>query len=162
LEQPEHHAEANGLELNDPAFNQYGCLPEGIHDCTMDEAAQRFAVFQSSDRRPQLWAKFIDFVRELKSYEFIEAVLIDGSFVTDTPEPNDIDLVLVAVSSHDFSIDLPPGAYSVLAQHRVRRRFGFDIVVVENGTEDFDQAGAFFQQIKQRPGMKKGILRIKL
>jgi hypothetical protein len=33
-----------------PEFNDYGCLPEGIYDCTMEEAAQRFAVFQSSDR----------------------------------------------------------------------------------------------------------------
>ena len=37
-----------------PAFIDYGYLPEGIYDCTMEEAAQRFGVFQSSDRRPQL------------------------------------------------------------------------------------------------------------
>ena len=49
-----------------PAFNEYGCLPEGIYDCTMEEAAQRFGVFQSSDRRPQLWDKFIAFMREAK------------------------------------------------------------------------------------------------
>ena len=42
-----------------PAFIDYGYLPEGIYDCTMEEAAQRFGVFQSSDRRPQLWDKFI-------------------------------------------------------------------------------------------------------
>ena len=47
-----------------PAFNDYGCLPEGIYDCTMDEAAQRFGVFQRSVRRPQLWDKFIAFMRE--------------------------------------------------------------------------------------------------
>jgi hypothetical protein len=44
----------------------------------------------------------------------------------------------------------------------MRRQFGFDIVVVRNGSEDFDQAAAFFQQVKQRPGTKKGILRIEL
>jgi hypothetical protein len=104
-----------------PAFNDYGCLPEGVYDCTIAEAAQRFGVFQSSDRRPQLWVKFIEFMRELTMCNFIEAVLIDGSFVTDTPEPNDIDLVLVAASSYDFLTDLPPGAYNVLAHHRVRR-----------------------------------------
>jgi hypothetical protein len=145
-----------------PAFNDYGCLPEGVYDCTIAEAAQRFGVFQSSDRRPQLWVKFIEFMRELTMCNFIEAVLIDGSFVTDTPEPNDIDLVLVAASSYDFLTDLPPGAYNVLAHHRVRRQFGFDIVVVRNDSENFEQAAAFFQQVKQRPGMKKGILRIKL
>jgi len=50
-----------------PAFNERGCLPEGIHDCTMEETAQRFGVFQSSDRRPQLWDKFIEFMREAES-----------------------------------------------------------------------------------------------
>ena len=93
---------------------------------------------------------------------FMEAVLVDGSFVTATPEPNDIDLVLVTASGYNLSTDLPPAAYNLLSQHRVRRRFGFDIVVVKNGSENFEQAVAFFQQVKQRPGMKKGILRIKL
>jgi hypothetical protein len=63
---------------------------------------------------------------------------------------------------HDFSSDLPPGQYNVLAQKRVRKRFGLDIVVVKNGSENLDWAIAFFQQIKQRPGFKKGVLRIRL
>jgi hypothetical protein len=145
-----------------PPFNEYGCLPEGIHDSTIDEAAGRFGVFQTSDRRLQLWAKFTDFMRELKVCDFIEAVLVDGSFVTGTPEPNDIDLVLVVESNCDLSTDLPPVAYNLLAHHRVQRRFGFDIVVVKNDSANFGQAVAFFQQVKQRPDLKKGILRIKL
>jgi hypothetical protein len=44
----------------------------------------------------------------------------------------------------------------------VRRRFGFDIVVVKDGGENLELAIAFFQQVKQRPGVKKGILRIRL
>jgi len=35
-------------------------------------------------------------------------------------------------------------------------------VVVKDGSEDLEQAVAFFQQIKQRPGAKKGLLRIRL
>jgi hypothetical protein len=31
-----------------PAFNDYECLPEGIYDCTMDEAAERFGVFRAA------------------------------------------------------------------------------------------------------------------
>jgi hypothetical protein len=66
-----------------PPLNESGCLPEGIHDGTMDEAAGRFGVFQTSDRRLQLWAKFTEFIQELKACDFMEAVLVDGSFVTD-------------------------------------------------------------------------------
>src|SRR5918995_578665 len=145
-----------------PPFNQDGYLPEGIYDCTTDEAAERFGGFQTSDRRPQLWTKLTEFIGEAKAGAFVEAVLIDGSFVTAKPDPNDIDIVLVVAANYDFSKDLPAALYNLLAQHRVRRRFGFDIVVVKNGSENLKQAVAFFQQVKQRPGVKKGILRIKL
>ena len=145
-----------------PAFNDYGCLPEGIYDCTMDEAAERFGVFQSSDRRPWLWARFTEFIRQVKGCGFVETVIVDGSFVTSKPNPSDIDLVLVVATSHDFSADLTPAHYSLLAQRRVRRRFGFDMVVVKNGSENLELAVAFFQQVKMRPSVKKGILRIRL
>ena len=78
-----------------PAFNDYGCLPAGIYDCTMDEAAEHFGVFQSSDRRPRLWARFTEFIRQVKGCGFVETVIVDGSFVTSKPNPSDIDLVLV-------------------------------------------------------------------
>ena len=145
-----------------PPFNENGFLPDGLHDCTLQQAAERFGTFQSSDRRPELWARFTEFMREAKACQLMEAVLLDGSFVTAKPDPNDLDLVLVVAASHDFSADLPPAQYNLLAQQRVRRRFGFDIVVVKNGSGNLEQAIAFFQQVKQRPGMKKGILRIKL
>jgi hypothetical protein len=145
-----------------PAFNEHGCLPEGIYDCTMEEAAERFGVFQSSDRRPRLWARFTEFIRQLKEGGFVDTVIVDGSFVTAKPAPSDVDLVLIVASSHDFSADLPPAHYGLLAQRRVRRRFGFDIVVVKDGSENIELAIAFFQQVKQRPGVKKGILRIRL
>ena len=99
-----------------PLVNQDGYLPVGIYDCTMDEAAERFGGFQNSDRRPQLWAKLVEFVREVALWDFIENVLVDGSFVTATPEPNDIDLVLVVTADHDLAEDLQPVAYNVLFQ----------------------------------------------
>ncbi len=145
-----------------PPFDENGYLPEGIYECTLDEAAERFGGFQNSDRRPQLWAKLTEFLGEVKAGDIAEAVLVDGSFVTSKPDPNDIDVVLVVIASYDFSTDLPPAVYNLLAQHRVRRRFGFDIVIVENDSENLDQAVVFFQQVKQRPGVKKGVLRIKL
>jgi Family of unknown function (DUF6932) len=121
-----------------PAFNDYGCLPEGIYDCTMDEAAQRFGVFQISDRRPQLWDKFIEFMREAELCELIDAVLLNGSFVTAENEPNDIDLVVVVSSDHDFSAEFQPSEYSVLSKRQVHRRFGFDLLVAAPSRRNTD------------------------
>jgi hypothetical protein len=143
-----------------PAFNHFGLLPEGIHDCEVMEAQNRFGRFQGSDRRPQLWAKFMDFVRLAKTDRFIEELFIDGSFVTARPDPNDIDVIVVVPVGHDFGTELPQNQYELLAAPRVRRRFGFDIVVVRKGTENQAEAIEFFAQVRQRPGQKKGLLRI--
>ena len=145
-----------------PPFNTSGWLPEGIYDCTLEEATQQFGTFQRSDRRTQLWAKFLEFVREAKACGWIETIVVDGSFVTANPTPNDIDLILEVSAYTDFSGDLLPVHYNLLSARRVRKRFGFDIVVVKQGSENFDQAVAFFQQVRQRPAAKKGLIRIPL
>ena len=85
-----------------PPFNERGWLPDGIHDCTLEEATGRLGAFQGSDRRPNLWAKFAGFLREVKECGLVEAVLLDGSFVTAKSDPNDIDLILVVSAEHDF------------------------------------------------------------
>jgi len=69
---------------------------------------------------------------------------------------------VVVFATHDFGADLPPQQYKVLAQQRVRRRYGCDIVVVRNGTDDLTQAVEFFMQVRQQPGRKKGLLRLKV
>jgi hypothetical protein len=143
-----------------PAFNEHGCLPEGIYDCTMEEAAQRFGVFQSSDRRPQLWDQFTEFIREAESCRLIEAVLVNGSFVTAENEPNDIDLLVVVCSDHDFSAEFQPSEYNVLSKRQVYRRFGFDLLVARSESEEYRRYLEFFKQVRLEPGRKKGILRI--
>ncbi len=145
-----------------PRSEETGLLPEGLHDCTLEEVATRFAGFQGSDRRPRLWAQFTGFYREAKASGVIELLLLDGSFVTATATPNDIDVVVVVFATHDFGADLPPQQYNVLAQRQVRRRFGLDIVVVKYGTDSLTQAVAFFTQVRQQPGAKKGLLRLRL
>lgn len=145
-----------------PPFNNHGLLPEGVYDCTLDEVQKRFGGFQGSDRRPQMWARFREFLQEAKTSGLVESLILDGSFATAQPEPNDIDIVLVVAASHDFVADLPPRQYNVLAEQRVRRRFGFDIMVVKNESDNLAQAVVFFSQVRQRPGLKKGLLRLKL
>lgn len=145
-----------------PAFNENGWLPEGVYDCSVEEAAARFGTFQVSERRPRLWANFTVFVGEAKACGLIEALLLDGSFVTANPNPNDIDMIVVVSASCDFATELQPMQYNLLSQRRVRSRFGFDMVVVRQGSENLELAIDFFQQVKQRPAERKGLVRITL
>jgi hypothetical protein len=143
-----------------PPLAPNGFLPVGVHECTLDEIKARFGVFQHSDRRTQLFARLEAFLAEAGASGLVVGVVVDGSFVTAAPEPNDIDIIVVVSAAHDFGADLPPHQYNVLAQQRVRRRFGFDIVVAKMGTDNLAEAVAFFSQVRQRPGLKKGLVRV--
>ncbi len=101
-------------------------------------------------------------MREVKACGLVEAVVVDGSFVTDKPDPVDIDLVLVMSATHDFSADFQPSEYNVLSKRRVNERYGFDILVARAGSEEYRRYVGFFQQVRLEPGRKKGILRISL
>ncbi len=63
-------------------------------------------------------------------------LLIDGSFVTDKPDPNDIDLILDLPQTYDFRSELRPFEYNLVSRRRVANRYGFDLLVArEDSTE---------------------------
>jgi hypothetical protein len=79
-----------------PEFDARGYLPPGVHPATIEEIEQRFGK-QSEIRRVQYesicW--LVDLARKVKVIKFI----INGSFVTDVFEPNDVDCVLLIEES---------------------------------------------------------------
>jgi hypothetical protein len=145
-----------------PPLDAHGLLPVGVHDCTLEEVKARFGAFQHSDQRPQLFQKLQALVAEASAAGFARSLLIDGSFATTKPNPNDIDLALVLPRTHDVRVDLPPAQYNLVSRRRVQKRYGFDIVAVRENTSEFDEAVAFFQQVRHQPDLRKGILRLLL
>ena len=100
------------------------------------------------------------FVASATASGLVRQILVDGSFVTAEPNPNDIDLIVVVATDYDFTIDLLPSKYNVLSKKLVRRRFGFDMVAVRENTAELDDAVAFFEQVRGQPHMRKGVLRL--
>lgn len=145
-----------------PSFNEHGLLPEGVHDCSLEEIEARFGAFQGSERRPELRFRLKEFLREAKASGIVLAILINGSFVTATPDPNDIDVIMVVPASHDYARDLRPAEYDVVSKLRVRRRYGFDLLLARAGSVELARYTAFFQQVRFAPFERKGILRIVL
>jgi hypothetical protein len=145
-----------------PALNKDGLLPEGIHDCTLGEIEARFGSFQGTDHRPRLWAALRAFLRELKAAGLGSALLVNGSFVTAKPAPEDIDLILVLPAGHDLSRDLSPAEYNVLSSQRVRRRHKLDLLVTRADSDQYRRYLSLFQQVRLEPSKTKGILRIQL
>lgn len=145
-----------------PALNADGILPEGIHVCGLDEIKSRFGNFQSSDRRPQLFLKLERLVADLKKSSLIAALVVNGSFVTAKAAPNDVDVLIVLGKGHDWRADLAPGDYALLSSTRVRRQFGFDVLVAEDDSELYWKYVRFYSQSRELPEATKGVLRIEL
>ena len=99
---------------------------------------------------------------EAKVSGLVVAVVVDGSFVSAEPSPNDIDLIVEVAAGHDFSAELSPASYNVLSKPRVHRRFGFDLLVAREGSAERHQWIEFFQQVRLEPELRKGILRVRL
>jgi hypothetical protein len=145
-----------------PPLNQDGLLPVGVHECTLAEMKTQFGVFQRSDRRSRLVAQLETFLSEAARTGLVVSVLVDGSFVTATPEPNDIDLIVIVSASYDFAAEITMAAYNVLSKQRVRRRFGFDLLLAREGSPEARRWVEFFQQVRLAPGKQKGILKVRL
>ncbi len=140
-----------------PDLNDDGLLPEGL-----DEIIERFGQFQHSNCRPRLGQRLQEFFREVVGTGFVVAVIVDGSFVTGKPEPNDIDVVLVLRTGHDFSEVLRPFEYKIVSRRRVRKVFGFDMLLAEEGQPELNEFLEFFTQVRGDPDVRKGLLRVTL
>lgn len=88
-----------------PEFNDDGYLPPGVHAASIEDIGERFG------QEPELRRAQMDSLRwlvELAKRAGIQRIIVNGSFVTDTWEPNDIDCVLL--QGPEFPSDLAADA----------------------------------------------------
>jgi hypothetical protein len=79
-----------------PPFNELGYLPPGVHPATLDEVDTRFGQ-QSEIRKVQM--ESVKWMVDLAIRAGVERIVLNGSFITDIMEPNDVDCVLLAAST---------------------------------------------------------------
>jgi hypothetical protein len=144
-----------------PALDATGLLPAGIYDCSLDDLRERFGTFDMTDRRPRLFDKLQSFVRKVWRADLVIEIIVDGSFVTATKNPNDIDLILILSASHDFSAELRPFEYNVLSTRQVRKAYGFDVLVAQKDSATCDEYKQFFEQVRGQNQLRKGLLRLR-
>jgi hypothetical protein len=75
-----------------PAFDDIGYLPAGVHPATLWEVEERFGV-SSELRRAQMDS--LRWMIELAKRAGVLRIILNGSFVTDIIEPNDVDCLLL-------------------------------------------------------------------
>ena len=145
-----------------PELDEAGHLPPGIHDGSLDEVEQRFGRFQRTDQRRKLFDKLVQLIRHARLSGVVVHVILDGSFVTDQDAPNDIDLICVVRSSLDLRQTLRPIEYNLLSKSWIRREFSFDALIAREGSDALETYVEFFSQVRKRPEMRKGLVRIAL
>lgn len=73
-----------------PEWNEYGLLPEGIHDCGIEEIHDRLGF---NEHRQGLIGGLLGVIEWLETMPPVQSLIVDGSFVTDKERPSDIDAV---------------------------------------------------------------------
>jgi hypothetical protein len=129
-----------------PPFNELGFLPPGIHLATLEEIDVRFG-HASELRRVQM--ESVRWLIQLARRVGVQRIVLNGSFVTDIIEPNDVDCVLLVA---------PGGPADALADEELNAGLPFlDIALV--GQVDFDRfVGKIFAA--GRFGEAKGMIEV--
>ena len=83
-----------------------GFLPRGINSATLSEVVERFG--KGSTARAKQAELLGQVVAAVKSCSTIKRVLVWGSFVTDKPEPNDLDYSNVVSIDHRDALIAEP------------------------------------------------------
>jgi hypothetical protein len=144
------------------AFDETGWLPEGLYHSTLDEIEQRLGQFVRNDKRPTLMRKLRAYIDELRKWPIAMEVLVDGSFVSATHDPGDIDVILVLRA--DFvsrEEDWRPTETNLVSKSYVQRNFEIDLWTAVGDPRELAVRRGF---MKKKPPLVggKGLLRVTL
>lgn len=134
-----------------PNFTEYGLLPQGVHQCTADEAEQFLC---SNEHRIGIWRGLQRFFAWAATMPNPAAILIDGSYVTDKPIPEDVDVVVdisqCSVADQQIWVD---GWAAQKQGMKDDNRVDFYPFAIGHGN-DFSE---FFQYIRVDDALRRGV-----
>jgi hypothetical protein len=142
-----------------PNFDSKGELPEGVHHATIDEVIARFGV--GNLQRQAATANLRKIYKVAVATGKLERLIIFGSYVTNKPNPNDVDVVLIL---HD-DFDLTTCDYETrkLFDHqRATQEFGASVFWIHPSLLFLDTLDEFIThwQIK-RDRTRRGIVEVR-
>jgi len=129
-----------------PPFDDSGWLPPGVHRATLAEIEDRFGR-QSELRRVQM--ESVRWMVELAVRAGVQRIVLNGSFVTDIIEPNDVDCVLLVPEG--------PGGETVAAEQLEQGLPFLDLAIV--GQPDFEEL-VDVTFASDRHGVPKGVIEV--
>jgi len=140
-----------------PDLTDIGDLPPGIHPACLSEVLDRFGV--GSAQRVAVASRLERIHGIVVASGHLARFVIFGSFITDKPEPNDVDIFLMMEDSFDASS--LAGEATILFDHAAAQsHFGASVFWLRKlAALDGEQATIEHWQIK-RGGSHRGIVEI--
>jgi hypothetical protein len=140
-----------------PELTSSGELPIGVHQATLRETLERFGVGHPQRNAVGDRLRRVHQLAEATGY--LARFVVFGSFVTDKPDPNDVDVLLVMDDSFDAST--VQGESALLFDHAAAdAHFGASVFWVRRLTAfGGEQAMVEYWQAK-RGGGRRGIIEI--
>jgi hypothetical protein len=140
-----------------PAFNEAGDLPIGIHQATLSEIAERLGG--GSVRRQHLMQRLQRVFSLVFGTGHLSRFILFGSFVTDKPEPNDIDVFLIM--DNDFDLSQVSGEAKLMFDHMGADTYeGASIFWVRQMAALGGEAAMIAHWQTKRDGTKRGIIEV--
>ncbi|PRR70937.1 DUF6932 family protein [Clostridium thermopalmarium] len=144
-----------------PSLNGHGILPEGIYECTMEDIKEKFCSIENKEHRCKLFKKLEQYLKDLKKFNTKYELIIDGSFITDKKFPSDIDFIL----AYDFEYS-PKTNFDdwlmLLNGDCVKQKYGLQVFPTFLDSDLYDETIEFCKQVKEKPGIIKGLLRVRI
>jgi hypothetical protein len=140
-----------------PAFHPDGYLPEGLH--VADEAEVTFRFGSASARRRRLVLRLRRWLA-LARQTGVRRFLLDGSFVTAKPEPDDVDAVILLPDGFQDLIDRHSEPALELEEMLVTRS-PEELFAAEDDS-DWLEWVEFFSRTRESDGRRKGLVEITL
>jgi hypothetical protein len=130
-------------------------LPPGIHDATLKEVKTQFATNPNRERLFDGFARGLAMLQNAGSQE----VLLDGSFVTEKPNPGDFDCCWNVIGVDVLKLD-PVFLDFVDGRAAQKKKYGGEFFPFGLGIGAADFFLNHFQKEKHT-GEAKGILRVR-
>ena len=131
----------------------------GLHESTIEEIRERLGF---SERRVELIGGLERYLGEWSQYGLLEYVVVDGSFATDKPEPDDVDLLLVPLPASLYRLEMLEAIQRLAAEKDfIKHTFGCHAFVVQSvGSPSYAKWVDFFSHNKE--GIERGLLAISM
>jgi hypothetical protein len=141
-----------------PDFEETGDLPVGVYRVNLQQVLERFGGERGPrGRRSRSLVHVYDLARSTKH---LQRVIIFGSYVTATEEPNDIDVVLVMDDAFRLS-ECPVEARGLFDHAVAQARYGASVFWIRPGlliNDSLDEFIGAWQ--RKRDGSKRGIVEV--